>query len=167
MMFCRVGLSYQGHCHCCKCKLSPCLRWRLLPRSHSGSYYLPLLRIRLQLADGQGAAGVAILVSLPFAMKSPLLEVLLVPRKSHNTRPRLAFASTLAFLIPFYQLLGSNTPSRFLAVIAIAMSSASLSALILGSFMCSIILLCRRYRLNPGEYPILAAPFPVLIMNSV
>ncbi|CAE6441420.1 unnamed protein product [Rhizoctonia solani] len=40
---------------------------------------------------------------------------------------------------------------EFIVVLATAMSSACLSGLILGSFMCSIILLCRRFKLDPDN----------------
>ncbi|KAG8764231.1 hypothetical protein FRC11_011247 [Ceratobasidium sp. 423] len=40
---------------------------------------------------------------------------------------------------------------EFIVVLATAMSSACLSGLILGSFMCSIVLLCRRFKLDPDN----------------
>ncbi|CAE6411485.1 unnamed protein product [Rhizoctonia solani] len=40
---------------------------------------------------------------------------------------------------------------EFIIVLATAMSSASLSGIMLGSFMCSIVLLCRRFKLNPDN----------------
>lgn len=40
---------------------------------------------------------------------------------------------------------------EFIVVLATAMSSACLSGLILGSFMCSVVLLCRRYKLDPDN----------------
>lgn len=46
--------------------------------------------------------------------------------------------------------LTSTFTCRFFTVLTAAMASASMSGLILGSFMCSLVLLCQRYRLNPG-----------------
>ncbi|KAJ1310528.1 hypothetical protein OPQ81_007258 [Rhizoctonia solani] len=40
---------------------------------------------------------------------------------------------------------------ELIIVLATAMSSASLSGLVLGSFMCSIVLLCRRFKLDPDN----------------
>jgi len=40
---------------------------------------------------------------------------------------------------------------QFFTVLAIAFASASASALVLGSFMCSVIIICRRYDLNPDN----------------
>ncbi|KAF8319447.1 hypothetical protein DL93DRAFT_2132573 [Clavulina sp. PMI_390] len=40
---------------------------------------------------------------------------------------------------------------EYLAVTAVALASASLSSIMLGSFMCSVIMWCRRYRLNPDN----------------
>ncbi|CAE6370785.1 unnamed protein product [Rhizoctonia solani] len=40
---------------------------------------------------------------------------------------------------------------EFIIVIATAMSSACLSGLILGSFMCSIVILCRKFKLDPDN----------------
>ncbi|CAE6434380.1 unnamed protein product [Rhizoctonia solani] len=40
---------------------------------------------------------------------------------------------------------------EFIVVISTAMSSACLSGLILGSFMCSTVLLCRRFKLDPDN----------------
>jgi solute carrier family 41 len=37
-------------------------------------------------------------------------------------------------------------------ILSTGMASASISGLILGSFMCSLILICRRFRLNPGAH---------------
>jgi hypothetical protein len=38
----------------------------------------------------------------------------------------------------------------FMGILAIGMSSAALSGFLIGSFMCVLVLLCRRWRLNPG-----------------
>ncbi|KAG8704411.1 hypothetical protein FRC08_002247 [Ceratobasidium sp. 394] len=40
---------------------------------------------------------------------------------------------------------------EFIVLLATAMSSASLSGLLLGSFMCSVVVLCRRYKLDPDN----------------
>ncbi|KAG8765855.1 hypothetical protein FRC12_007245 [Ceratobasidium sp. 428] len=40
---------------------------------------------------------------------------------------------------------------EFIVVLATAMSSASLSGLLLGSFMCSVVVLCRKYELDPDN----------------
>ncbi|EUC66044.1 divalent cation transporter [Rhizoctonia solani AG-3 Rhs1AP] len=40
---------------------------------------------------------------------------------------------------------------EFVIVLATAMTSACLSGLILGSFMCSIVILCRKFKLNPDN----------------
>ncbi|KAG8765871.1 hypothetical protein FRC12_007233 [Ceratobasidium sp. 428] len=40
---------------------------------------------------------------------------------------------------------------EFIVVLATAMSSASLSGLLLGSFMCSVVVLCRKYKLDPDN----------------
>ncbi|QRW00838.1 Solute carrier family 41 member 2 [Ceratobasidium sp. AG-Ba] len=40
---------------------------------------------------------------------------------------------------------------ELIVVLATAMSSASLSGLLLGSFMCSIVVLCRRFKLDPDN----------------
>ncbi|CAE6444079.1 hypothetical protein ACGC1H_004886 [Rhizoctonia solani] len=40
---------------------------------------------------------------------------------------------------------------EFIVILATAMSSACLSGLILGSFMCSIVVLCRKFKLNPDN----------------
>lgn len=42
------------------------------------------------------------------------------------------------------------------------MTSASVSALTLGCFMCTLVLLCRRYRIDPGQPP----PFSLTILYS-
>ncbi|KDQ18691.1 hypothetical protein BOTBODRAFT_42297 [Botryobasidium botryosum FD-172 SS1] len=40
---------------------------------------------------------------------------------------------------------------EFMAVLSIGMSAASMSALVLGSFMCSVVVICRRFTLNPDN----------------
>ncbi len=44
------------------------------------------------------------------------------------------------------------TFQRFVMVATTGILSAALSSLILGSFMCSLVIFCRKFRLNPGVY---------------
>lgn len=49
---------------------------------------------------------------------------------------------------------GSSRGGYFeaLLVLCVSMLAASISSGVLGSFMCSLVVLCRRYKVNPGEF---------------
>lgn len=51
---------------------------------------------------------------------------------------------------------------RFVFVVCTAMSAAGLSALTLGSFMCTLIVICRRFNINPGVSSSQCDPFVCL-----
>lgn len=42
-------------------------------------------------------------------------------------------------------------PAQLVMVLATGMAAAGMSALVLGSFMCALVVLCRRININPGE----------------
>ena len=44
-----------------------------------------------------------------------------------------------------------------LLVLCVSMLAAGISSAVLGSFMCSLVVLCRRYRINPGTRALLFA----------
>lgn len=57
------------------------------------------------------------------------------------------------YVISQFVFLVTDATHRFSMILSTSMASASISGLILGSFMCSLILLCRRFRFNPGLCP--------------
>lgn len=50
-------------------------------------------------------------------------------------------------------------------VVSTSMSSACLSSLLLGSFMCTLVLFCRKYSLNPGTFSFI--PYLLMTANSI
>jgi len=46
----------------------------------------------------------------------------------------------------------SNTYSESMLVIVASMVCATLSSMILGTFMCALIIVSRKFRINPGEF---------------
>ena len=58
------------------------------------------------------------------------------------------------FLIPFLSCLTHTDGTlRLLMFASTVMSAACLSGLILGSFMCTLIVLCRKFNCDPGNFP--------------
>lgn len=53
-----------------------------------------------------------------------------------------------------------------LLVLCVSMLAASLSSGVLGSFMCSLVILCRRFRVNPGALPFFPRRLFCLLTSS-
>lgn len=45
----------------------------------------------------------------------------------------------------------TNNPSEIALMITASMLCAAMSSFVLGGFMCGLVLICRRYRINPGK----------------
>ena len=46
----------------------------------------------------------------------------------------------------------TNTYSESMLVIVVSMVCATLSSMILGTFMCGLVIVSRKFRINPGEF---------------
>ena len=66
-------------------------------------------------------------------------------------KPKSGLAEWVMLIAGYLTLfLLTSVPHRFVMVASTAMSSACLSSLILGSFMCTLVVFCRKFSLNPG-----------------
>jgi solute carrier family 41 len=107
----------------------------------------------------------ALLVSCLAAAFAFLIS-LLIPAGSTDTKPAESLSEETAYAL--LRLMTRTRPPHhppvhrptnpassglheFLIALLIAQTAASLSSLILGSFMCSLVLLCRYFRLNPDN----------------
>jgi solute carrier family 41 len=45
----------------------------------------------------------------------------------------------------------TNNPNEIALIITASMLCAAISSLVLGGFMCGLVMVCRRYKINPGK----------------